>query len=92
MREVVIAGAVRTPIGKFGGALAGLTAAQLGAAAAAEALRRSGVPLHQIDEAVFGCARQAGGGPMMRAGFAGAFWPGKWRIMRRFPRESRPSR
>src|SRR5258706_8491601 len=63
MREVVIAGAVRTPIGKFGGALAGLTAAQLGAAAAAEALRRSGVPLPQIDEAVFGCARQAGGGP-----------------------------
>lgn len=63
MREVVIAGAVRTPIGKFGGALAGLTAAQLGAAAAAEALRRSGVPLSQIEEAVFGCARQAGGGP-----------------------------
>src|SRR6185295_7615296 len=63
MREVVIAGAVRTPIGKFGGALAGLTAAQLGAAAATEALRRSGVPLHQIDEAVIGCARQAGGGP-----------------------------
>ncbi|MFI5007109.1 MAG: thiolase family protein [Solirubrobacterales bacterium] len=63
MREVVIAGAVRTPIGKFGGALAGLTAAQVGAAAAAEALRRSGVPLHQVDEAVIGCARQAGGGP-----------------------------
>jgi acetyl-CoA C-acetyltransferase len=63
MREVVIAGAVRTPIGKFGGALAGLTAARLGAVAAAEALRRSGVPVHQIDEAVFGCARQAGGGP-----------------------------
>jgi acetyl-CoA C-acetyltransferase len=63
MREVVIAGAVRTPIGKFGGALAGLTAARLGAVAAAEALRRSAVPLPQIDEAVFGCARQAGGGP-----------------------------
>jgi acetyl-CoA C-acetyltransferase len=63
MREVVIAGAVRTPIGKFGGALARLTAAQVGAAAAAEALRRSGVPLHQVDEAVIGCARQAGGGP-----------------------------
>jgi acetyl-CoA C-acetyltransferase len=63
MREVVIAGAVRTPIGKFGGALAGLTAAQVGAAAAAEALRRSGVPPHQVDEAVLGCARQAGGGP-----------------------------
>jgi len=63
MREVVIAGAVRTPIGRFGGALAGLTAVQLGAAASAEALRRSGVPLPEVDEAVLGCARQAGAGP-----------------------------
>jgi acetyl-CoA C-acetyltransferase len=63
MREVVIAGAVRTPIGKFGGALAGMTASQLGAAAAAEGLRRSGVSPAQVDEAVFGCARQAGVGP-----------------------------
>jgi acetyl-CoA C-acetyltransferase len=58
-----VAGAVRTPIGKFGGALASLTSAQLGAAAAGEALRRSGVPAGQVGEAVFGCARQAGAGP-----------------------------
>jgi len=63
MREVVIAGAVRTPIGKFGGALAGLTAAELGAAAGREALRRARVAPDQVDETVFGCARQAGGGP-----------------------------
>ncbi|MBI3932628.1 MAG: thiolase family protein [Acidobacteria bacterium] len=63
MREVVVAGAVRTPIGKFGGAFAGLTAAQLGAAAASEALRRAGVAPAQVDETIFGCARQAGGGP-----------------------------
>jgi acetyl-CoA C-acetyltransferase len=63
MREVVVAGAVRTPIGKFGGALAGLTAAQLGATAAGEALTRAGLEPHQVDEAVFGCARQAGVGP-----------------------------
>jgi acetyl-CoA C-acetyltransferase len=63
MREVVVAGAVRTPIGKFGGALAALTAAQLGAAAAAEALRRAGLTPAQVGEAVIGCARQAGGGP-----------------------------
>jgi acetyl-CoA C-acetyltransferase len=63
MREVVVAGAVRTPIGKFGGALASLTAAQLGAAAAREALRRAGLEPRQVDEAVFGCARQAGAGP-----------------------------
>ncbi|HEU0091388.1 MAG TPA: beta-ketoacyl synthase N-terminal-like domain-containing protein, partial [Vicinamibacteria bacterium] len=63
MREVLVAGAVRTPIGKFGGALASLTAAQLGSAASVEALRRSGVAPAQVDEAVIGCARQAGGGP-----------------------------
>jgi acetyl-CoA C-acetyltransferase len=63
MREVVVAGAVRTPIGKFGGSLAGLTAADLGASAAKEALRRAGVRPDQVDEAAFGFARQAGGGP-----------------------------
>ena len=63
MREVVVAGAVRTPIGKFGGALASLTSAQLGAAAAAESLRRSGIGAKDVGEAVFGCARQAGAGP-----------------------------
>jgi acetyl-CoA C-acetyltransferase len=63
MREVVIAGAVRTPIGRFGGALASLTAAELGAAAAAEALRRAGIPPAAVEETIFGCARQAGGGP-----------------------------
>src|SRR5688572_24240733 len=63
MREVVVAGAVRTPIGKFGGALAGLTAAELGTHAAREALKRAGVPASAVNEAVFGCARQAGGGP-----------------------------
>ena len=63
MREVVVAGAVRTPIGKFGGALASLTAAELGAATAREALSRAGLEPRQVDEAVFGCARQAGVGP-----------------------------
>jgi acetyl-CoA C-acetyltransferase len=62
-REVVVAGAVRTPIGRFGGALASLTAAQLGAAAAKEALSRCGTAATQVDEVVFGCARQAGNGP-----------------------------
>ena len=63
MREVVVAGAVRTPIGKFGGGLASLTAAELGAAAAREALSRAGLEPRQVDEALFGCARQAGTGP-----------------------------
>jgi acetyl-CoA C-acetyltransferase len=63
MREVVVAGAVRTPIGRFGGGLSGLSAAELGAAAATEALARAGVRGSHVQEAVFGCARQAGAGP-----------------------------
>ncbi len=63
MRDVVVAGAVRTPIGRFGGGLAALTPAQLGAAAAREALSRAGIGPSQVDDVLFGCARQAGGGP-----------------------------
>ena len=63
MHEVVVAGAVRTPIGKFGGALSRLSAAQLGSAVAREAVSRAGIAPSQVDEAIFGCARQAGGGP-----------------------------
>ena len=63
MQEVVVAGAVRTPIGRFGGGLSWLTAGQLGAAAAREALSRAGLGPGQVDEAIFGCARQAGSGP-----------------------------
>lgn len=58
-----IAGAVRTPIGKFGGALAAATAADLGVAVVVEALRRAGVQATEVDELIFGCARQAGVGP-----------------------------
>ena len=63
MRDVVIAGAVRTPIGRFGGGLSSLTAADLGAMVGGEALRRAGVDPSAVDETVFGCARQAGLGP-----------------------------
>jgi acetyl-CoA C-acetyltransferase len=54
---------VRTPIGKFGGALAALSAADLGSAAARAAIERSGVAASEISQAIFGHARQAGGGP-----------------------------
>ena len=62
-RDVVIAGAVRTPIGKFGGSLAGYAPGPLGALAVAESLRRAGLAPEHVDELVFGCARQAGAGP-----------------------------
>ena len=58
-----MAGAVRTPIGRFGGGLSSLTAGQLGAEAARAALDRAGVKPEAVDEVVFGCARQAGAGP-----------------------------
>jgi acetyl-CoA C-acetyltransferase len=63
MKNVYLAGAVRTPIGKFGGTLASWTAAQLGTLVAAESLRRAGLELDQINDSIWGCARQAGGGP-----------------------------
>jgi len=63
MREVFILSAVRTPIGKFGGALASQTAADMGAVAARAALQRAGVAAEQVQETIFGNARQAGGGP-----------------------------
>jgi len=63
IRDVVILSAVRTPIGRFGGGLKDVSAAQLGAVAARAALERAGLSPDQIDEVVFGCARQAGNGP-----------------------------
>ena len=63
MQAVYILSAVRTPIGKFGGSLASLTAADMGVVAAKAAIERAGVQPDQIDETIFGNARQAGGGP-----------------------------
>jgi acetyl-CoA C-acetyltransferase len=60
---IYLAAAVRTPIGKFGGGLSSLTAAELGIASAKATLARSGVDPNAIDEVIFGNARQAGVGP-----------------------------
>ena len=63
LNDVFILSAVRTPIGKFGGSLASLTAADMGVVAAKAALERAGVSANQVQETIFGNARQAGGGP-----------------------------
>jgi len=63
MTPVYLAGAVRTPIGRFGGSLVSWSAADLGVAAATESLRRANVRPEQLDDSIWGCARQAGGGP-----------------------------
>jgi acetyl-CoA C-acetyltransferase len=63
MHQVYILSAVRTPIGKFGGALASQTAADMGVVAAKAAIDHAHVRPDQIEETIFGNARQAGGGP-----------------------------
>jgi len=63
LRDVYILSAVRTPIGKFGGSLASLSAADMGVVAAKAAIERAAVHPDQIEETIFGNARQAGGGP-----------------------------
>ena len=70
MAEVVIAGAARTPMGGLQGALAGVSAAELGGVAIAAALDQAGRPT--VDEVVMGCVLPAGQGqaPARQAGFA----------------------
>jgi acetyl-CoA C-acetyltransferase len=63
VNPVYILSAVRTPIGKFGGSLASLTASDMGVVAAKAAIELAGVQAMQIEETIFGNARQAGGGP-----------------------------
>ncbi|HEY7370698.1 MAG TPA: acetyl-CoA C-acyltransferase [Polyangia bacterium] len=60
LRDVLIADAVRTPIGRFRGALAEVRPDDLGAIAIAELVRRTGADPAGIDDVYFGCANQAG--------------------------------
>jgi acetyl-CoA C-acetyltransferase len=58
--DVVIVSAVRTPVGKFQGALSEMTAVQLGALVVREAVRRAGVNSSDVDECIMGCVLPAG--------------------------------
>ncbi|HYF95842.1 MAG TPA: acetyl-CoA C-acetyltransferase [Symbiobacteriaceae bacterium] len=62
MKEIVIASAVRTAIGSFGGALAGLQAWELGGIVIKAALERAGIRPDQVEEVYMGCILQAGQG------------------------------
>ena len=62
MEEVYIVAAQRTPIGKFGGALAPVSAVQLGATAIKAALTKSGLPETAVDQVLMGNVVQAGSG------------------------------
>jgi len=76
MEDIVIVSAVRTPVGKFGGALAKTPATDLGALVIKEALARAKVPLDQVGEVIMGQVLTAGVGQnparqaMMKAGVA----------------------
>ena len=58
--DVVLVSAVRTPIGRYGGALKDVRPDDLAALAIAEAVRRAGVGRDAIEDVVLGCANQAG--------------------------------
>ena len=60
--EVVLAGAVRTAIGKFSGSLSSVPATRLGAFVLAEALKRAGISGNDVDEVIMGCVLSAGQG------------------------------
>jgi acetyl-CoA C-acetyltransferase len=60
MREVVIVGAARTPVGSFGGAFKDVSAVDLGVTAAKEAMKRAGISADQIDEVLIGNILSAG--------------------------------
>lgn len=60
MKNVVIASACRTPLGSFGGTLKNIGAADLGAVAVREAVKRAGVPAESVEEVYFGDVLQAG--------------------------------
>ena len=61
-KKIVLAGAVRTAIGKMGGALANVPAATLGSIVIKEALKRANVAPDQVDEVLMGCVLQAAQG------------------------------
>ena len=63
MAQAVILEGARTPIGKFLGSFAETPAVELGTIAAKEALRRAAISSGEVDQTIFGHARQAGNGP-----------------------------
>ena len=60
IKEAVIISAVRTPVGKFLGALKSFKATELGAIVVREAVKRAGVKPEDVDEVIMGCVIQAG--------------------------------
>src|SRR2546429_1692384 len=77
IKEAVVISAVRTPVGKFLGALKGLKATELGAIVVRESVKRAGVAPEDVDEVIMGCVIQAGLGqnPARQAALGGGLLP-----------------
>jgi acetyl-CoA acyltransferase len=75
--DVVIVEAVRTPVGKFRGSLAGVRADHLGAHVLGELVRRAGIAATDVDDVIFGCVTQIGeqSANIARTSLLGADWP-----------------
>lgn len=75
--DVVILEAVRTPVGRFRGALAQIRADHLGAAALQSVLTRAGLPVAQVADVIFGCVTQVGeqSANIARTASLSAGWP-----------------
>ncbi|MCI1966543.1 MAG: acetyl-CoA C-acetyltransferase [Oscillospiraceae bacterium] len=59
-KKVVLAGACRTAIGKFGGTLSNVPVVDIGTTVVKEAMKRAGIQPDQVDEVILGCVYQAG--------------------------------
>jgi acetyl-CoA acyltransferase len=77
MREVLIIEAVRTPVGRFRGALHEVRADHLGAIILQELVRRAGIEAQRVDDVIFGCVTQVGEqcGNVARTALLSAGWP-----------------
>lgn len=77
LRQPVILSAVRTPVGKFQGALSSFSATELGARVVAEVTRRAGIEADSVDECIMGNVVQAGLGqnPARQAALRGGLHP-----------------
>ncbi|MDB5748305.1 MAG: acetyl-CoA acetyltransferase [Massilia sp.] len=77
MKDIYIVEAVRTPVGKYKGGLAGVRADHLGAHLLNEIVRRAGIEAAEVDDVIFGCVTQVGeqSANIARTALLGAGWP-----------------
>jgi acetyl-CoA acyltransferase len=77
MNDVYIVEAVRTPVGKYKGSLAGVRADHLGAHLLKEVVRRAGIEAAEVDDVILGCVTQVGeqSANIARTALLGAGWP-----------------